>query len=69
MRLTVAAIDCDVHPQVPNLKALFPYLDPTGATCFVERGIPGFEANTYPPRAPITVRADCKGKDASRRPM
>ena len=63
MRLSVAAIDCDVHPQVPSLKALFPYLEPYWRDSFVERGIPGFESNAYPPNAPLTVRADWKGDD------
>jgi predicted TIM-barrel fold metal-dependent hydrolase len=63
MRLTTAAIDCDVHPQVPNLKALFPYLEPYWRDSFTERGIPGFESNTYPPDVPLSVRADFKGKD------
>jgi predicted TIM-barrel fold metal-dependent hydrolase len=58
-----AAIDCDVHPQVPNLKALMPYLEPYWRDSFVERGIPGFESNTYPPGTPLSVRADFKGKE------
>ena len=61
--MTTAAVDCDVHPQVPNLKALFPYLEPHWRDSFTERGIPGFESNTYPPSAPLSVRADFKGKD------
>ena len=61
--MTTAAIDCDVHPQVPNLKALSPYLEPYWRDSFAERGIPGFESNTYPPHAPLSVRANFKGKD------
>jgi uncharacterized protein len=60
-----AAIDCDVHPAVPNLKALFPYLDEYWRESFLERGIPGFEANTYPPNAPISVRPDLR-RDGAR---
>ena len=33
------AIDCDVHPTVPNLKGLDPYLDPYWRESFIERGI------------------------------
>jgi predicted TIM-barrel fold metal-dependent hydrolase len=60
---TVPAIDCDVHANVPSLKTLFPYLDEYWRDSFVERGIPGFEPNTYPPNAPLTARADWRGKD------
>jgi predicted TIM-barrel fold metal-dependent hydrolase len=57
------AIDCDVHPSVPNLKGLDPYLDPYWRASFVERGIDSFESNSYPPNAPLTARADWKGKN------
>jgi predicted TIM-barrel fold metal-dependent hydrolase len=57
------AIDCDVHPSVPNLKGLDPYLDPYWRTSFIERGIDSFESNSYPPNAPLTARADWKGKN------
>lgn len=53
-------VDCDVHPAVPNLKALFPYLDDYWRESFIERGIPGFEANTYPPNVPLSQRPDWK---------
>jgi predicted TIM-barrel fold metal-dependent hydrolase len=55
-----SAIDCDVHPTVPNLKALLPHFDDYWRNSIAERGIPGFESNTYPPRAPISVRQDWK---------
>jgi predicted TIM-barrel fold metal-dependent hydrolase len=57
-----AAIDCDVHPTVPDLKALFPYLDEFWRDSFVERGIPGFEPNAYPPNAALTARPEWKDK-------
>jgi uncharacterized protein len=56
-----SAIDCDVHPAVPGLKALLPHFDDYWRNSIVERGIPGFETNSYPPRAPISVRQDWKG--------
>jgi predicted TIM-barrel fold metal-dependent hydrolase len=59
---TASAIDCDVHPQVPGLKALLPYLDPYWRDSFLERGIPGFESNAYPPNAPLSARPDFRGK-------
>ena len=57
------AIDCDVHPSVPNLKGLHPYLDPYWRESFIERGIDSFESNTYPPNAPLTARPEWKGKN------
>jgi predicted TIM-barrel fold metal-dependent hydrolase len=63
MTTPYAAIDCDVHPQVPSLKALFPYLEPYWRDSFVERGIPGFEPNFYPPNSPLSARPDFRGKD------
>ena len=62
MGLTADAIDCDVHPEVPNLKALMPYFEPFWRDSFVERGIPGFESNTYPPNAPLSARPDFRRK-------
>src|SRR5439155_12179301 len=60
-----AAIDCDVHPQVPNLKALFPYLEPYWRDSFVESGIPGFESSAYPPNGPLSARPEWKDKGGS----
>ena len=57
-----SAIDCDVHPSVPGLKSLFPYLDDHWRNAFLERGIPGFEANTYPVNAPLSARPEWKNK-------
>jgi predicted TIM-barrel fold metal-dependent hydrolase len=65
MIATKAAIDCDVHPTVPNLKALLPHFDEYWRNSISERGIPGFESNTYPPRAPISVRQDWKGTNGN----
>jgi predicted TIM-barrel fold metal-dependent hydrolase len=61
MTTTRAAVDCDVHPAVPSLKALLPHFDDYWRNSIIERGIPGFETNSYPPRAPISVRQDWKG--------
>jgi predicted TIM-barrel fold metal-dependent hydrolase len=58
-------IDCDVHPAVPNLRALLPYVDPYWRDSFVERGIPGFEANTYPPNSPLSHRPEWKSSKAA----
>ena len=51
-------IDCDIHPSVPGLKALLPYMDPVWQEAFVLRGIDGLDMQSYPPGAPITCRPD-----------
>ncbi len=52
------AIDCDIHPGVPDIKALLPYMDDFWRESFVLRGIDGFDMMSYPPNAPISCRPD-----------
>jgi predicted TIM-barrel fold metal-dependent hydrolase len=52
------AIDCDVHPGVPTIKALLPYMSEFWQESFVARGLDGFVPSGYPPNAPISCRAD-----------
>jgi hypothetical protein len=52
------AIDCDIHPTVPSIEALLPYMDAYWRDAFVSRGIDGLEMASYPPRAPIACRQD-----------
>lgn len=60
-------IDCDIHPTVPDIKALLPYMEPFWQEAFPLRGLDGFEMMSYPPGAPLTARADWKppGKRAA----
>jgi len=57
------AIDCDVHPNVPSIQALVPYLDPYWQEMVELRGIAGFESQSFPPSAPFSARADWRGLD------
>ena len=62
------AIDCDIHPTVPGIKALLPFMDDYWQEAFVSRGIDGLEMASYPPGAPISCRADwrpAKGRPAA----
>ena len=59
----LAAIDCDVHPTVPDMTALLPYLDDFWRATVVERGINSLETVTYPPNAPLTARPQWRGKN------
>ncbi|QGY05869.1 amidohydrolase [Methylobacterium mesophilicum SR1.6/6] len=52
------AIDCDVHPTVPGLDALLPYMDGHWRAMVETRGIDELNTISYPANAPITARAD-----------
>jgi uncharacterized protein len=56
------AIDCDIHPGVPDLKALLPYMSEFWQESFVDRGLDGFDMMSYPLNAPITCRPDWRVK-------
>ncbi len=59
-RAVSAAIDCDVHPGVPSIRTLLPYMDDFWQETFIARGLDGFVAGGYPANAPISCRADWK---------
>jgi len=59
---TIGAIDCDVHPTVPDMRALLPYLDDHWREAVIEREV-NLESQSYPPNAPISARPDWRGKD------
>jgi uncharacterized protein len=56
--MTTGAIDCDIHPGVPGIRALLPYMDAHWRDAFVSRGMDGFDMASYPPGAPISCRPD-----------
>lgn len=57
---THGAIDCDVHPAVPDITALLPYVDDYWREQVTDRGIhlENFELMSFPASAPITCRPD-----------
>jgi len=59
---TDGAIDCDIHPGVPDIKQLLRYMEPFWQESFVARGLDGFELMSYPPNAPISCRPDWRVK-------
>jgi predicted TIM-barrel fold metal-dependent hydrolase len=63
MTTDLRAIDCDVHPTVPDIKALLPYLDEYWRDSVEERGIASLDSVNYPPRAPIAARPDWRGRN------
>jgi predicted TIM-barrel fold metal-dependent hydrolase len=62
---TLRAIDCDVHPSVPDIRTLTPYLDDHWRDAVEERGIPSLESISYPPNAPLTARPDFRRQGGS----
>ena len=59
---TRGGIDCDVHPTVPSMKVLLPYLDEHWQEAMVEREV-NLESQSYPPNAPLTARPDWRDRD------
>ncbi len=59
----ITGIDCDVHPTVPGMAALLPYLEPHWRETVLEREIQSLDSQSYPPSAPISARPDWRGKD------
>jgi predicted TIM-barrel fold metal-dependent hydrolase len=55
---TSGAIDCDVHPAVPGLKALLPYLPDHWRDAVAQRGVHELDSISYPLNAPLTARPD-----------
>ena len=53
-----APIDCDVHPVVPSLSALLPYLDDHWRDTVIRRGIEDLTTISYPTRNPLSFRQD-----------
>ncbi|WP_090709171.1 MULTISPECIES: amidohydrolase family protein [unclassified Beijerinckia] len=58
----IRAIDCDVHPTVPSMQTLLPYLDDHWRESVIEREITTLDTISYPPLAPITARADFRSE-------
>ena len=57
---TLGAIDCDLHPAVPDFRVLLPYLDEYWREMVMVRGLDrlDLEMTSYPPAAPLSGRAD-----------
>ena len=49
-------IDCDIHPAVPNIQALLPYLEDHWREMAITRGIDDLVSISYPLNSPLTSR-------------
>src|ERR1700682_334103 len=61
-------VDCDLHPAVPHLTSLLPYLNDYWRDQVTTRGMTDLVSQSYPPHSPITSRPDwrpAKGKARS----
>jgi hypothetical protein len=56
--IEAGAIDCDVHPTVPGLDALVPYMSDHWQDMIRTRGLDELASISYPANSPITARAD-----------
>jgi len=63
------SIDCDVHPSVPGMRALMPYLEDFWRDSVEDRGIASLESISYPPNAPISARSDFRAPPPSPPPQ
>jgi uncharacterized protein len=51
-------IDCDIHPAVPSLAALLPYLEDHWREMVLARGMDELNSISYPASSPLTCRPD-----------
>jgi uncharacterized protein len=61
-------VDCDLHPAVPHLTSLLPYLNDYWRDQVTTRGMTDLVSQSYPTHSPISARPDwrpAKGKPGS----
>jgi uncharacterized protein len=61
----LGAIDCDIHPAVPNTAALTPYLGAYWREMRVLRELDRMDLMSYPPNVPLSGRPDWRPKSGS----
>ena len=61
---TDCAIDCDLHPAVPDLGALLPYMDDHWRDAVEQRGLDELRSISYPTNAPLSARDDWRHAEA-----
>ena len=60
--MTKGAIDCDIHPSVPNIETLLPYFNDHWRDTISQRGVHDLQTIAYPKNAPLTARPDWRPK-------
>lgn len=64
-------VDCDLHPAVPHLTSLLPYLNDYWRDQVTTRGMTDLVSQSYPVNSPISARPDwrpAQGKPGSSLP-
>ncbi len=56
----VKPMEFDVHPSVPGMNALLPYLDPHWQEQVTDRGITTLDSISYPTNLEFTARPDLR---------
>ena len=56
-------VDCDLHPAVPGIRSLLPYLSDYWQDQVVTRGMVDLVSASYPPNSPLTARPDWRPKE------
>ena len=56
--IETGGIDCDLHPAVPSIKALHPYLSDHWRDIVIQRGVGELDSLSYPANSPLTSRPD-----------
>src|ERR1700681_2593147 len=62
-------VDCDLHPAVPHLTSLLPYLNDYWRDQVTTRGMIDLVSQSYPVNSPISARPDwhpAQGKPGSK---
>src|SRR5262244_3852569 len=61
-------VDCDLHPAVPHLTSLLPYMNDYWRDQVTTRGMTDLISQSYPTNSPISARPDwrpAQGKPGS----
>jgi uncharacterized protein len=64
--LIAGGVDCDVHPAVPHLTSLLPYLNDYWRDQVTTRGMVDLISQSYPQNSPITARPDWRPESGKR---
>ncbi len=60
--IQTGGIDCDLHPAVPNIKALHPYLSDHWRDIVIQRGVSELDSLSYPVNSPLSARPDWRAE-------
>src|SRR5579871_2458695 len=62
-QIVSGGVDCDLHPALPGIRSLLPYLNDYWQDQVVSRGMADLVSASYPPNSPISARPDWRPKE------